>query len=508
MRSRFASIPLAAGLIAALVAASPARAAGSKLGFHDPVTLPGSEDGSEPSLAISTGGIRYPSWQSPGEFASSSDGVNFTNLGSPDPNAVGDVTNAVDAAGALYNGQICGDPQNILHTCIYRSLDGGVTWPQRTDLADNHPGASDRPWIDVYPHKSGTPWNPDLTTVFLEYHTFSPEELAYVTMSIDGGKTFGPPQMITTDTNAIVGSGCNTIPGGVVVQDSTGTAYALWLSGNDVESNLQSGCNYSQIGPFNKAWVSTGVPSGIPGVYTWTSHLAWTGQIDPLTKIGDNADKIFATIALDGSGQVHVVLPVRHNDDPLGFVLECETNPDCQENPQQTDLLMVTSPDQGKSWTAPVTIDGNAGSHFFPWAAAGSAGRVAVIEYSSSSLQPNNASSAWYADFLSITRAIATLNKTGARYTKTPTIQRLRLDANPAHVGGICSFGIFCSVVPNADRSLADSIAVAIDPAGGANAVWTDNFSGTNEIVFACQDSGPSFFTGLPALKGCYAGGG
>jgi hypothetical protein len=508
MRSRFASIPLVAGLIAAFMGGSPAGAAGARLGFHIPVTHPGSEDGSEPSLAISTEGVRYPSWQSPGEFASSADGANFTNLGSPDPNAVGDVTNAVDAAGALYNGQICGDPQNILHTCIYRSLDGGVSWPQRTDLADNHPGASDRPWIEVYPHRSGTPWNPDLTTVFLEYHTFSPEELAYVTMSIDGGKSFGPPQMITTDTNAVIGSGCNTIPGGVVVQDSTGTAYALWLSGNDVESNLQTGCNYSQIGPFNKAWVSTGVPSGIPGVYTWTSHLAWTGQIDPITKIGDNADKIFATIALDTSGQVHVVLPVRHDDDPLGFVIECETNPDCQEDPQQTDLLMVTSPDQGRSWTAPITIDGVAGSHFFPWAAAGSAGRVAVIEYSSSSLQPNNPSSVWYPDFLSISRAIATVTKTGARYTKTPTVQRLRLDTDPAHIGGICSFGIFCSVVPNADRSLADSIAVALDPGGGANAVWTDNSSGTNEIHFACQNSGPSFFSGLPALKGCYLAGG
>src|SRR5438105_9198658 len=120
MRSRMASISLVAALIAVLVTAGPATAAGSKLGFHDPVQLPGSDNGSEPSLAVSVGGVRYSSWQSPGEFASSPDGVNFTNLGSPDPNAVGDVTNAVDAAGALYNGQICGDPQNIVHTCTHR----------------------------------------------------------------------------------------------------------------------------------------------------------------------------------------------------------------------------------------------------------------------------------------------------------------------------------------------------------------------------------------------------
>jgi hypothetical protein len=507
MRSRMASI-LVGGLLLAATAVGPADAGAPKLGFHAPVTLPGSVDGDEPSLAISQGGVRYASWQSPGEFASSPDGVNFTNLGSPDPNAVGDVTNAVDASGALYNGQICGDPQNILHTCIYRSLDGGVTWPQRTDLADNHPGASDRPWIEVFPHRSDTPWNPDQTTVFLEYHTFSPEELAYVTMSIDGGKTFGPPQMITTDTNAIVGSGCNTVPGGVVVDDATGTAYALWLSGNDVESNIQTGCNYSQIGPFNKAWVSTGVPSGVPGVYTWTSHAAWTGAIDPVTKIGDNASKIFATITVDQGGQVHVVLPVRHNDDPLGYVLACEIDPSCQEPPQQTDLLLVTSPDQGAHWTSPVKIDGRSGSHFFPWAAAGSAGRIAVIEYSSSTLAPNNTSSVWYATFLSIDRAAATADQKGAHYIRTPQVVILRIDPDPVHIGGICTFGLFCEAVPNADRSLADSIAVAIDPGGGANAVWTDNSDGTNVIRFSCQKSGPSFYSGLPSLKGCYSSGG
>ena len=207
---------------------------------------------------------------------------------------------------------------------------------------------------------------------------------------------------------------------------------------------------------------------------------------------------------MDRSGQIHVALPVRHHDDPLGFVLDCETNPNCQESPQQTDLLLVTSPDQGKHWTAPSTIDGSAGSHFFPWAAGGSAGKIAVIEYRSSTLRPNDPASVWYAAFLSIDGAVATVDRKGAHYVKSPRITSVLLDAQPAHIGGICSFGIFCSVVPNADRSLADSIAVAIDPAGGANAVWTDNSSGTNEIDFACQNSGPSFYSGFPSLKGCY----
>src|SRR5919198_2133225 len=218
------TLPALAAL--ALMLALPAAGAPAKApGFTGPTTLPGSDSGSEPSLAISNGGVRYASWQSPGEFASSPDGVHFTNLGQPDPGAVGDVTNAVDGAGALYNAQICGGP-TILHTCLYRSLDGGKTWPQKTVVADVNPGASDRPWIDVYPKQTGGSWNPDLTTVYLEYHTFSPDDLVYVTVSHDGGKTFSPPHIVTSDTNAVSGSGCNTIPSGVAVDQRSGAVYA------------------------------------------------------------------------------------------------------------------------------------------------------------------------------------------------------------------------------------------------------------------------------------------
>jgi hypothetical protein len=489
-------------VLSCLLALPASGLTGKAPGFTGPTALPGSDSGSEPSLAISTTGIRYASWQAPGEFASSPDGVHFTNLGSPDPGALGDVSNAVDAAGALYNSQICGLPA-ALHTCVYRSLDGGHTWPQQTIAADVHPGASDRPWIDVYPKNTGGFWNPDLTTVYLEYHTFSPDDLAYVTVSHDGGKTFSPPRLITTDTNAISGSGCNTIPSGVAVDAASGAVYALWLSGNDVASNVVTGCNYSQIGPFDKAWVSVSTDGGL----TWTSHLAWQGAFDQSTKIGDNADKIFGTISVDRAGQVHVLLPVRTNDDPVGFVASCETGSTCQEQPQPTNLQLVTSPDGGAHWTAPFKVNASPGSYFFPWIAAGSSGIVDAIYYRTSSLQPNDPADQWYAAFSQITGATATLGSGGASYTTTPQVASQALDPNPAHVGGICTFGVFCSVVPNANRSLADSIAIALDPAGGANPVWTNDAGSTRLIDFACQSSGPSAFAGAKALHGCYAAG-
>jgi hypothetical protein len=488
-----------AAAAAAVLAVAASGAQGP--GFTGPTALPGSERGSEPSLAISNGGVRYASWQAPGEFASSPDGVHFTNLGQPDSSAIGDVTNAVDAAGALYNGQICGGATS-LHTCVYRSLDGGRTWPQKTLAADVNPGASDRPWIDVYPKQTGGSWNPDLTTVYLEYHTFSPDDLVYVTVSHDGGKTFSPPHVVTSDTNAISGSGCNTIPSGLAVDQRSGAVYALWLSGNDVASNLTTGCNYSQIGPFDKAWVSVSTDGGT----TWTSHLAWQGNFDPVTKIGDNADKIFGTISVDQAGQVHALLPVRTNDDPVGFTADCETDPACQEDPQPTNLLLVTSPDGGAHWTAPFRVNAASGSHFFPWIAAGSGGIVDAVYYRTDSLRPNDPTDRWFIAFSQVTGATATIGASGAAYSTPPTVVSRLLDPNAAHVGGICTFGIFCSAVPNANRSLADSIAVALDPGGGANAAWTNDASATRRVDFACQSSGPSAYAGLKALHGCYGG--
>src|SRR4051812_22653923 len=66
-------------------------------GFHPPVTMPSSNGGTEPSLAIRYDGVRYVSWQAPGEFAKSADGVNFSQITTPDTGAAGDVTNAMGA---------------------------------------------------------------------------------------------------------------------------------------------------------------------------------------------------------------------------------------------------------------------------------------------------------------------------------------------------------------------------------------------------------------------------
>lgn len=499
MKKNVTLVSLVAAL--ALAMAAPASAG---LGFrNDHKFLPGSKDGNEPSLAIGPIGSRFVSWQGPGEVAASPNGVRYKNKGVMDPDSIGDVTNAIDASQTWFNGQICGGGTS-LHTCIYRSTDAGRHWTQTSMLADSHPGASDRPWIDVYPkHKphGRKTWSPNKSRVYLEYHTFTPDDLAYVTVSTDGGQTFSEPKNITNDPDALNSSSCNTVPSGVTVDQRNGNVYALWLSGNDVTSNSVTGCNYSQIGPFNKAWVSTSTDGG----ETWSAHLAWQGKFDTVTKVGDNANKLFGSISVDRAGQVHVIVAARQNDNPVALVASCQTG-GCSEAPKPTNLYLVTSPDKGAHWTKPYKVSGEKGSFFFPWIAAGSKGRVDAVYYKSSTLKPNNDKNLWYIAFAQIRRAGAVVSGGKAVYSRHPRVAHVKLRSGPVHKGGICTFGIFCSAIPDANRNLADSIAIALDPKGGATAVWTNDYNkdATSYVEDACQTSGPSAYAKKGSIDHCY----
>jgi hypothetical protein len=486
------------------LAAALAPSAHARIGFHQPVTLPNSSAGTEPSIAISARGIRYPSWQVPGQFAVSHDGIHFTQKGLqavPDTTASGDVSNAVDRAGAIYNGQICGDVANALHSCVYRSTDGGDSW-RETQIADKNAGASDRPWIAVYsdPH---APQNPDRDTVYLEYHTFTPDDLTYVTVSHDGGATFGLPTALPGTVASANGSACNTYPGGVVVDQRDGTVYAVWNSGNDAFANTVSGCNYTSLGPFTKAWVATSTDGGA----SWSAHLAWYGRYDPITHVGDDNDMGFVSIAVDRAHQVHVAMAVRQNNDPIEYTAQCAIDPSCQQGPENAGIELVTSPDRGRHWTQAAHLSLHRGSYFFPYVVAGSAGRVGIDYYVTTSMRPNDPKDVWHVGFSEIRGAVARVAGGQARYVQPPRVAvEEHIDVHPVHRGGICTLGIFCPVVPNSNRNLADNIALALTPAGGVEAAWTNDFNpkATTRVDYACQNAGASLLAHRRSLTGCY----
>jgi uncharacterized repeat protein (TIGR01451 family) len=518
-------------------------------GFHAAVIAPGSNGGSESYVGIPfvgpRTGNRVLAWQAGAKYNISPDGVNwnFATGQVPGTSGGGDVSTAVDAFGAYYIMEFCTATQGELQACLHKSTNGGATWTTTT-IANVSPNPIDRPWIDVYPKlgPTATITSTAQTRVYLEYHTFSDGQ-TYLNTSTDGGATFGPPFPAAVGTNsALPDSNCNTVPSGISVDQRNGTVYALWLSGDDVAQNTATGCNITQIGPFNKAWVTKSTNDGL----TWTipsTGPAWTGFFDPTTDTGDNANKLFGSVAVDYSGQVHVLLTARKKDQPLQFVVGCQ-NPlgSCVETKADTDLVFVTSPDTGVHWTAPRDVnlvhdadnnpDTNPHTYFYPWIYAGAKGVVDAIYYYAPTNRPNDtapATNSWVTKFSQISGAIAnppgvggcppdnlTMNGPACYVSAGPQVaQETQVSNGVIHVGQICTFGLFCDLVTGGDRSLLDANNIAIDPAGGANATWTANANpSSGRVEFVCQNSGRSVFDGAnapepfaggsPVLNGCY----
>jgi uncharacterized repeat protein (TIGR01451 family) len=523
---------------------SPSPSVPAAPGFHTQVTAPGSGGGSESYVGIGfvgpRTGNRVLAWQAGAKYNISPDGVNwnFTTAQIPGTSGGGDVASQVDAFGSYYIMEFCTTTQGELQACLHKSTNGGTSWTTTT-IANVSPNPIDRPWVEVYPKlgPTATITSTTQTRVYLEYHTFTDGQ-TYLNTSTDGGATFGPPTPAAVGTNsAIPDSNCNTVPSGITIDQRNGTAYAVWLSGDDVAQDVATGCNITQIGPFNKAWVTKSTNDGL----TWmipSTGPAWTGFYDVTTNTGDNANKIFGSASVDYAGQVHVLLTVRKKDQPLQYVTDCQTG-SCVEAKADTDLVFVTSPDAGVHWTAPRDInlvhdtdnnpDTNKHTYFYPWSYAGAKGMVDAMYYFSTTNRPNDVNDVWFAKFSQITDAVAnppgvggcppdnlTMNGPACYVGTGPQVAaETLLNGQSIHNGQICTFGLFCDLVTGGDRSLLDSNNIAIDPAGGANGDWTANANPSSERVeFACQNSGRSVFDGINApepfaggsaiLNGCY----
>jgi hypothetical protein len=159
--------------------------------------------------------------------------------------------------------------------------------------------------------------------------------------------------------------------------------------------------------------------------------------------------------------------------------------PDNLTSATRWDIWFSHSSDRARTWSAPVKVNSDKGTHFFPWVAAGSTGRVDFIWLNSPDETPSDAEqSPWYVTFAQTTNGAVA----------TPKFSQSSASSSVMHVGGICTNGIFCSVT-DGNRDLADSISIAIDRGGSAALVWTDQGSvlhGPTHITYACVTAGSS----------------
>jgi len=442
-------------------------------GFTTQVSPSAQTNATEPSIAVDrSDGTIYVDWQAGGTHVARSDngGRTFTpvldksdigdvyiRVGGPTPCAIPSPTAippCIPGTHRVYVSSIEEIPL-ALQTHISYSDDRGAHWANN-ELAAFNPSFIDRPWMAVYPSKVSA--NQD--EVYIAYHDFSVSQINVAT-SNDGGATFGPSvDVLGQNGLAELQSFCNTIPSGIEVDPETGVVYVEWITADPVQN--AEGCDITQDQAFHQVWVAHAPAGGL----LWDAHLVFDG---PATS---NTDKVFAALAVDDSGQSTVG----------GNVYSVFSDNLNLSVPDEYDIWYSHSSDKAVSWSAPVQVNKDGGTNYFPWIAAGSTGRVDFIYLHTPDLLPSDASmSPWYTKFAQTTDGTDAVPKFGVSSASSSMM----------HVGGICTNGIFCTLT-GGNRDLADSISIAIDRGGSAGLVWTDQgtlLHGPTHITYGCVTS-------------------
>jgi hypothetical protein len=353
-----------------------------------------------------------------------------------------------------------------LQTHLAVSDDRGATWTEN-NLAAVNPSFIDRPWLAVYPSTVSAKED----QVYIVYHDFSASQINVVA-SNNGGQMFGPSvDVLLMNGLAFANSFCNTVPSGIEVDPATGEVYVQWITADPV-ANTTMGCNISQIQNFHQVWAAHSPPANAATLTVWDAHMVFDGG--PNT----NTDDIFATLAVDSAGNVYSVFP------------------DNLRSSLNFDIWFSHSSNKAQTWSRPVAVNSDGGTNFFPWIAAGSAGRVDFIYLHTPDLAPSDAKlSPWSTKFAQTT------NGTEA----VPKFAVTSASSGIMHVGGICTNGIFCSV-NGGNRDLADSVSIAIDRGGSAALAWTDQgalLNGPTDITYGCVTSQQTAIVGANPGVSC-----
>ena len=132
-----------------------------------------------------------------------------------------------------------------------------------------------------------------------------------------------------------------------------------------------------------------------------------------------------------------------------------------------------TSPDWGKTWTAPRTINTGTGTPVYPWIAA-SGSKVSISMYHSPTVGNPATVPANAQFFESYLESVDGGSTFGALTT---------IDATPAKTGPVCTGGISC----NGGRELGDFQTVTLDNAGKADVSYVRVDNGTTQVMFDHQ---------------------
>jgi hypothetical protein len=321
------------------------------------------------------------------------------NTGFSDP----DLT--LDASGRLYNTGI-----DLANDAIFSSIDGGTTWDRGTPYCHN----GDRPWL------AGGVAN----QVFMNSNTLEGDASGQqIFESTDGGNT--------CSTTGI--SGVGNTPDGASFTGLGKLYYVKSTKGFVIPAQFN--------GPNGK--FGLGIVTWQPGQTGVTPHRA----VDSTSMFSH-----WPAIALDKAGTVYLVW------DPDNR--QAGTSGGCNgaRTPAPNSIQMIYTKDLGKTWSKQITVAAPNARVFWPWIAAGDAGKVSVVWYQTGpgQLADNDCQTA---DIYAYESSI--LNATAGTPKSTP----VNVVGRPVHTGWVCQGGTTC-VATGQDRRLGDYFTNALDARG------------------------------------------
>jgi hypothetical protein len=337
------------------------------------------------------------SWQRTGVAGASADPTKSAGFSDPDL--------AIDEGGRIYNTGI-----DLVNDSIFSSIDGGKTY----DKGNPNCHDGDRPWLA----------GGKKDEVFLATNTQENTISHQIFQSTDGGDNCSatgiPDQQVNSDNSGYTGAG------------------KIYYSKDRLIEPIQY---------LDKNGTVTGL-----GVGTWNrGDAAFTPH-----KIADST--MFAhwpAIALDKADNVYAVW----DDNPVD-----KTKMDScgGTHPLPNNIKMSISRDFGSTWSTPITVaHTGTGKVFWPWIAAGDAGKVSVVWYQSDRVADLDCEDS------NITIGEAHILNALA---PSPTISTVNAGGRDIHTGSVCQGGTLC-VAENKDRRLGDFFTNSVDHRGcGATA--------------------------------------
>ena len=146
------------------------------------------------------------------------------------------------------------------------------------------------------------------------------------------------------------------------------------------------------------------------------------------------------------------------------------------------DIYLAHSTDGGVTWSDKVRVNDNSTykTNIFPWLEAGSAGRIAVVWYGTTSASNTDAAD-WVALFTQTTNATAA----------SPTFGQQVMSDHVIHGSNISLGGLTGA----ANRNLCDYFQIALDPQGAAVVAYTDDHNDFDGAIYVTRQlDGPSLY--------------